>query len=520
MQLLTSTLEAKRLELQAQLDALKSKDERNELGQFATPSHLAKEIVRYSVGLLPARETVRFLDPALGTGSFFSALSSEITRDRIEAAVGYEIDPHYGQAAKELWSESSLSIHLADFTTAPSTEFPAQFNLVVCNPPYVRHHHLEERQKLRLLRDAGRIAGMELSGLSGLYCYFLGISHDWLSDNAISAWLIPSEFMDVNYGKAVKSYLLDKVTLLRIHRFDPEDLQFEDALVSSAVVWFQNSQPSPNHEVEFTFGGTIEEPRISKLIGQPVLRQETKWSRFPALDVRSAVTGTTIGDLFYVKRGLATGSNEFFIVSEKRAKDLAISVDVLTPILPSPRYLETDEVFADECGAPRIERRLFLLDCRLSESELKKTHPALWEYFESGREAMADRYLCRTRSPWYVQENRPAPPFLCTYMGRSTNAGRPFRFILNHSRATAANSYLLLYPKPELAAALQGSEELNRKVWRALNEISTQSIIEEGRVYGGGLYKLEPKELANVNAHSILEALGQSTPKKQTAFAW
>jgi hypothetical protein len=42
--------------------------------------------------------------------------------------------------------------------------------------------------------------------------------------------LIPSEFMDVNYGAAVKRYLLNKVTLLHIHRFDPHDVQFGDAL--------------------------------------------------------------------------------------------------------------------------------------------------------------------------------------------------------------------------------------------------------------------------------------------------
>ena len=63
--------------------------------------------------------------------------------------------------------------------------------------------------------------------------------------------------MDVNYGQAVKRYLLDKVTLLHIHRFDPNDVQFADALVSSAVVWFRKSLPPKDHAVTFTFGGTL-----------------------------------------------------------------------------------------------------------------------------------------------------------------------------------------------------------------------------------------------------------------------
>ena len=85
-----------------------------------------------------------------------------------------------------------------------------RFNLIICNPPYVRHHHLGNGDKSRLQIHTLQASGMKISGLAGLYCYFLGLSHAWMTDGGVAGWLIPSEFMDVNYGQAVKRYLLDR----------------------------------------------------------------------------------------------------------------------------------------------------------------------------------------------------------------------------------------------------------------------------------------------------------------------
>ena len=96
---------------------------------------------------------------------------------------------------------------------------PAQaglFNLIVCNPPYVRHHHMDAGEKDRLQYATAAACGVRMAGLGGLYCYFLGLAHAWMAEGAIAGWLIPSEFMDVNYGEAVKRYLLNRVELLRI----------------------------------------------------------------------------------------------------------------------------------------------------------------------------------------------------------------------------------------------------------------------------------------------------------------
>jgi len=510
---MTGDIEAKeqeRLALQASLDAEKSQAERNRLGQFATPPGLAEDIVRYAVALLPPAVKVRFLDPAFGTGSFYSALLRVIPNQRIAEALGFEVDPHYGEPATRLWRDTGLVLKLADFTNAQPL---SRVNVLICNPPYVRHHHLHNGNKKRLQASTQQASGMKISGLAGLHCHFLGLAHAWMARGGVAGWLIPSEFMDVNYGQAVKRYLLDRVTLVHIHRFDPNDVQFDDALVSSAIVWFRNECPPADHEVKFTFGGMLFEPRVIRIISARALAREPKWTRFPVADVRSRPDVPRLSDFFKIKRGIATGGNKFFILCEEEITRRGLPMEVFTPILPSPRYLPEDEVEARRDGSPDIDRRLFLLDTKLPEEEIRRRYPALAAYLEEGKtKGLQERYLCRHRNPWYSQEVRPPAPIVCTYLGRGApKIGRPFRFILNGSRATVANVYLALYPTPLMAHEMHRDPGLLRKVWSALNDLAPHVLLGEGRVYGGGLHKLEPRELSNVSAEFVIDLLPRTT---------
>jgi predicted RNA methylase len=516
--------EKQRLALQKELDCRKTQTERNRLGQFATPTALARDILEYGTRLLPDNEPIRFLDPAIGTGSFYSALQKTAAANRLEEATGFEIDEHFGEPTKSLWSNTPLNIHIDDFTTTKTPKIEeAKYNLLICNPPYVRHHHIIGSQKSRLLHNVMQACGIRFDGLSGLYCYFMGISHAWMRDGGIAGWLVPSEFMDVNYGEALKYYLLNRVKLLRIHRFDPNDVQFRDALVSSAVVFFCKEKPPADNKIEFTFGGTLAKPGMSRLVSAKTLQHEKKWTRFPVRDAREPVNGITLSALFTIKRGLATGDNKFFILTREQIKRNELPMKFFKPILPSPRYLPLDEIPADADGNPSIDRLLFLLDCDLPEEQLRIEYPSLWKYYESGKPRVAGRYLCRTRTPWYSQEKRPPSQFICTYMGRGNiKRNRPFRFILNHSKATVANVYLLLYPKPFLASELSRDTKLARRIWILLNQIHMDMFFEEGRVYGGGLYKMEPRELANLPAEHLSDFIPESlrsVPKQLKLFS-
>lgn len=503
-------IEPRRLELQNLLDSAKTQAERNRLGQFATPAALAADILAYGKSLLPHAMKVRFLDPAFGTGSFYSALLKSFAHSRIAQAAGYEIDPGYGLGAMKLWADTSLRLTIGDFTRAKAPRSDGEkASLVICNPPYVRHHHLSRGEKERLQRITQERVNVRLSALAGLYCYFICLSHEWMAENGLALWLVPTEFMDVNYGADVKRYLLDRVTLLRIHRFDPTEVQFGDALVSSSVVAFKKAAPPAHHAFDFSYGGTLRKPNVTKRVSADALRRAAKWTRVPTTPTSTEPERKQfrLSDFFQIKRGLATGANEFFILTARQISENELPTEFLKPILPTPRHLPVDEIEADSIGNPILDHPLFLFACDLPEDHVEREHPALWKYLQTGiAKGVNKRYLCRHRSPWYSQENRPPPPFLCTYMGRrGVRGGKPFRFILNRSRATAPNVYLLLYPKLSLETVLKARPEHARAVWRALNDIPGETLVDEGRVYGGGLHKMEPRELANAPADSILE---------------
>lgn len=509
-----SDLETKQKQLQFQMQLFEkyhggSEDQdldkkRQQLGQFGTPPELAKEIVKVIRNLLPeTNASIDFGDPAIGSGTFIYTINEIIGPEFINSAIGVEIDDDVALLTKERLSEmSKVKIINDDFF---KVKLSPKRNLIISNPPYVRYQLIGKEQISKLIKRVQSELGIHASGYSSLYIYFILLSHNWMKKEAIAAWLIPSEFLEVGYGASVRKYLTEKVSLLRIHRYDPTDIQFERVLVTSIVVIFRNREPDLSDKTRITLGGTLDQPEQEIFVTNQTLRNKDKWTLPVLMQTETETPFLKLDDIFNIKRGIATGANSFFILKREEAIQIGIPDSCLRPILPNPQQLtriNTNGIITrDKDGYPILSPQLSVIDCELDETEIKRKYPSFWAYLDSAREKeLLNRNLIRRRKPWYKQEKREPPIFLCTYMGRKIKNEGPFKFILNMSDAIATNQYLLLYPKENLSKLIIKNPELIFKIHELLNKLTKQSLINGGRVYGGGLYKMEPGELKKIDA--------------------
>ncbi|EIT87945.1 hypothetical protein A200_05182 [Parascardovia denticolens IPLA 20019] len=466
---------------QKRFDSSHSQEERNEYGQFATPYSLASIIAEDLLSRVG--KSVSVLEPSCGTGAFISALLSISDQVKITAV---EKDRSLYRTAWRLWSSNTCHVINDDFFDYASIE-SQQFDAIISNPPYSRHHHLSQSEKRFYSQLTAAFSGISLSGLAGLHAYFLLTGMGMLKENGVGSWLIPSELFSVNYGSPLRKFLTQTVSLERIHFFDPENLQFDDALVTSCVTIIRKRRPNTKSYAVFTYGD-FQDPRKTVKIPLEELTKLSKWQHLEDCSGKSMSGVRVLGDYFKAKRGIATGGNSFFIRSRSEWHQKGISDEWLSPILPSPRTFHLSEVTSDETGWPQ-ESDIALLNIPKS-SNYAALPLSIQKYLDDCPEKIRNGYILRHRTPWYSIGNVTSAPIVCTYMSRSKET--PFRFIRNRSNATMTNTYLGLYPQISMS-----DNELD-DMCEALNNIPPETLINGGREYGGGLKKLEPQELMSL----------------------
>jgi adenine-specific DNA-methyltransferase len=479
------------------------------VGLFLTPPELAQDLIRSALAELPL-EPLAFGDPAIGTGIFFATLLRHVGEGRIASAMGVEANAMRADQTRAKWAGAELDVQVGNFLEA---ELAPTRNLIVANPPYVRFQRLNRAAARTWAARIERSLGLTVGGQADLYVYFVLIAHDWLAPGGVSAWLLPTGFLHTNYASVLREYLTSRVSLVRLHTYDLASSRFENARVGSALVVFRNVPPGAAARATITTGPFAQPDGVWR-VSLRSLRQAPKWSEsLFASRANHAHPLLTVGDVFTVKRGIATGANSWFVVTDEQRRRLKIVRRWLKPVVPRARLLPSNIIDADRRGEPTRIPRLWLIDTNEPLAAIREQSEEFAEYLAEAQKAIGERRLVQSRKPFYSQEHRPPPPYFAGYMSRQKQSRLRSRFFLNRSNAVVLNNYLALYPKPELSRLLDAGILADTDVLDALASIDELTLAQEARTYVTGLQKLEPRDLARLPLESLaqlFESAGKS----------
>ena len=493
---------------------------------FVTPPEYARDMAQCAIDAFGNDNTkINFGDSAIGTGALFIAIKRLVDTINNEKGKNYSFDSAIGidinyEMAREAFlrcNKRKLKVIYGD-AVSPRIDknLEEKRNMMIVNPPYNRHEEIPSRYRKQMMQLAKKQTGIQISADAGLYVYHLLIMDKWLEKGGVAVWLLPSIVLQARYGEAVRKYLTENVKIMRLHVYNEEKSQFSKALVSTTIIVFKKISPKEADRVKVSFGDSIDSPSLSKSLSIKELKEGiNNWRNVIVNSQRDNKQKTStsrelqFSSLFDIKRGIATGANSFFVLDREDAKKNGIPEAALKPVLPKARMLENMIVRAKEDGYPDVKRQLVLIDCDLEESVIENKYPSFYSYLQKAKEpdkngkAIVDRNLIKSRNPWYKQEKREPPLYLLTYMGRKKENLPSLYFILNKSKATALNTYILLYPKQWLAELLKNDDNLCEKLLEALNYSSKKVIEQQTRVYSGGLQKLEPNELKELMVYQL-----------------
>jgi adenine-specific DNA-methyltransferase len=461
-------------------------------GQFWTPDWIARAMLSYVL----AEKPDSLFDPAVGTGIFFR-LAKQFAQEKHFCLhlVGMEIEANVLQEALKqgLDSWDLASVTIGDFVLQPpQRRFPA----IVANPPYIRHHRLSMEKKEQLRQVSLNISGRILDGRAGLHVYFLMRALSLLQENGRLAFIMPADTCEGKFANDLWNWITKNYALEAVITFAPEATPFPGVDTNPIIFLICNAQPKsrfwwakcrkyqtemleewirsaflkqPPADVVFTIERDLTEGLSTGLSRPPCPRIESRY---------------VLGDFVSIVRGVASGANDFFLITEERAKELGIPAQYFVRAISRTRDISSEEIsqktleFLSSKGRPT-----FLLN--LGSQPIDAYPEAVKQYLKKGEElGLHRRPLISQRKPWYKMETRVPPPFLFAYLGR-----RNVRFIRNTAGVIPLTGFLCVYPKYNDANFLE-------RLWRVLNHPGTLANLSlVAKSYGDGALKVEPRAL-------------------------
>jgi hypothetical protein len=425
-------------------------------GQFYT----APEVVDLVLGFCLRRPADRLLDPSCGEGAFLLRaahyrrwLSSSGVTPGLATLWGVEIDAAAAATAQgelaaqgchaHLLVEDFFALHPGQSVTGldgTAIELPQAFDCIVGNPPYTRSEWLAQvtdepgyRDRLIEQVTAEFEGPIRINKRAGLHTYFFLHGFKFLRPGGRFGFVASNSWLDVDYGRGLKEFLLGHFRILAIIESATEQW-FESARVNTCLVILERcDEPGDRAHNQIRLArlrrplaelisGPRDSPRRAvdvenlvmrllpgdsrgsadlavRVLQQDELDAGAKWGpllRAPEvyfLGQRAPKT-TAVSEVASVCRGQTTGANSFFYLRDHDVQRWGIEDRFLQPLLKSPK--EVDRLCIQ---AADLEQRVLMVDSDAVALANTRVH----EYLRWGEaQAIHRRSTCARRSPWYA----------------------------------------------------------------------------------------------------------------------
>jgi adenine-specific DNA-methyltransferase len=456
--------------------SLRSAQQRRQYGATYTPMPIVDAMVEWAHAQVSA--PARVVDPGAGSGRFLIAAAHKFPNAEL---VAVDVDPLAtlllrANAVTHGFAER-LTVHLTDYRSL-SLPAIARPTLFIGNPPYVRHHHIGEEWKTWFVGTANRF-GFSASKLAGLHVHFFFKTRELGQPGDFGAFITAAEWLDVNYGGALRRLLADGLGGTAVHIIDPRAQPFADALTTGAITCFCVGSP-PRELIMRSVGSLGELAPLGR--GRAVAWHEIagarKWSVFVRERKQAPAGLIELGELFRVHRGQVTGGNDIWIDNEA-ARDLPKRCKPFAVTSARELFAAGAELNSTK-GLHRVIDLPADLDTLDADERKAVQHFLAW----ARRHGAHESYIALHRRAWWSVGLRAPAPILCSYMARRAPA-----FVRNVVKARHINIAHGLYPRAPLN---------DGALTAILTYLRHHTSTAGGRTYAGGLVKFEPKELERI----------------------
>ena len=437
-----------------------------ENGIYYTPPDLAE----YLVKPLLTEYNASILDPAYGEGALLLAIErvqqQALTHSKI-SLFGCDIKPVNG-LLMHLPEANLKKVNFFDFSVE------SKFDIVVTNPPYVRHHLLDAEDLKRYRKSFVDIE--ILKNTADLWAYFMIKSVLHLKPNGALGAILPWAFLQADYAQPLRHWLFNHFKEIKLVALSNKYFKETDERI--ILIWLKG------------YGKICKKLEIgsAKDIEQPIefgTLSHDNWNSNRVLyhggeEIESTLSVlkrdygfTSLGDHADVKIGIVTGADKFFIMSDEIAKKNSIHGKNLIPILTTAKSFS--ELIKN---GPRSLPRLI----KINENHFEKYRSFLRKGISKNYHHRAH---CKLRSPWYAVR-----------IGNTPDAFFPYRtskfpyLLLNVHGIQCTNSVHRIYFKGKLTAT--------EKQWiqvSLLSQMGQLSLESNSKTYGRGFLKIEPTSL-------------------------